>query len=242
MRGSPPPSATCRLLPSINSSTSHSVSSVLDEVVDTADVRMIELGEDTGLAEEPRFRDGVEAVFGADGLHRDAALQRLVESRIHLAHAALTKRMQHAVMRDCSIQGHCPGSVAKGARLSSLAAARQHRILADRQPRRVGLPVHRHRDAVFTRRRRAPPADPNPPRPRPPPPPPPPPPPWRPAACAAACCCAKLPTPLRRRVERHRPLDSVDARARRHRQRPLVLAGDVRRFRSSPGRSPRTPR
>src|SRR5262249_50778390 len=75
-----------------------------DVVVDPADVRVVELREKPRLTEEASLRFRLQALFGTDCLECNPPFQRLVEPGVDLTHPSCAKGMEHAVMRDKSIQ------------------------------------------------------------------------------------------------------------------------------------------
>ena len=72
----------------------------LDVLVDLTDVRMGELGEDAGLAEEAGFRHGVEAVLGADHLQGDLSFECLIVSGVDLSHPSRADQTDDAEVLD----------------------------------------------------------------------------------------------------------------------------------------------
>ena len=115
----------------------------LDVVVDAADVRVIEVRENLGFPEESGFGLAVQAVLRANGLEGDAALQRLVDARIHLAHAATAEPMEHTVVGDAERQGFGvdAGSIAEQG--SAPAAVRYRATVRCETPRVRGAIMHR---------------------------------------------------------------------------------------------------
>ena len=71
-----------------------------DVVVGAADVRVIELREDAGLAEEPFLRFGVQAAVGLDRLERHTPLQGLVKADVDVTHAAGAEAAENPVARN----------------------------------------------------------------------------------------------------------------------------------------------
>ncbi len=70
----------------------------LDVVEDAADLRVVELRENLRLAQETRARMRAQTMLRADGLQRDAPLQRFVETAVDLAHAALAERLEQQIV------------------------------------------------------------------------------------------------------------------------------------------------
>jgi len=66
----------------------------LDVLEDLTDVRVCDLGEDSGLPQKPRFRLRVEPVLGADRLERDLPFELLVVADVHLPHPTPAKEVQ----------------------------------------------------------------------------------------------------------------------------------------------------
>ena len=59
-----------------------------DQIVDLADRRVLEFGQDAGFAQETRLHLRIEAVLRADGFHRHPAIEPGVVSKVDLPHAA----------------------------------------------------------------------------------------------------------------------------------------------------------
>ena len=62
------------------------------DVVDRADVRMVERGDGAGLAFEPRARIGIGGDLGRQDFDRDRAVEPRIAGAIDLAHAARAER------------------------------------------------------------------------------------------------------------------------------------------------------
>ena len=96
---------------------------VLQDFVDLADVRMIQLGDRRGLAQEPLLRRFVLRVVGLQRLDRDRARQLRVERLVHDAHASATDLLDDLVAPDrLPNHGH-----------HSWSAVAKHARRADRQ-------------------------------------------------------------------------------------------------------------
>ena len=72
----------------------------VDVVVDTADMRVIELRKNPRFSKKARLGHWIEPPLGTDRFERDTALQRLVYAGVHLAHATGPERGRDAVMRN----------------------------------------------------------------------------------------------------------------------------------------------
>jgi hypothetical protein len=79
------------------------VIALLDEVVQPADVGVLELRQEPRLAREARAGSGVEAPLGADELHRHLSSELLVEADEDLTHAALTELLDEPDGADASL-------------------------------------------------------------------------------------------------------------------------------------------
>ena len=62
------------------------------DLVDRADVRMIELRRQPRLAQQPRARRGIGERRGRQDLERDVAVEPRVTGPVHLAHATRTDK------------------------------------------------------------------------------------------------------------------------------------------------------
>ena len=82
-----------------------------DEIVDAADVRVVEQRQDARLTQEAGFGDRIETVLHVNRLHCDPALQRLVETDVDLSHSAFAKAIEDPVVRNENVRrGSAPAN------------------------------------------------------------------------------------------------------------------------------------
>src|SRR5262249_38850968 len=75
------------------------------DLVDRADVRVIERGCVAGLAQQARAGRGVAHDICGEDVERHLALQVLVERAVHLAHAARTETVDHGEVSEAGTRG-----------------------------------------------------------------------------------------------------------------------------------------